>query len=464
MTTAGIVNASAPLTATGKLTAGAFTTQTGAVAMRAQGSLLSTVTTTSTRTVAFSAGQLVPFTPFGGTVTPTPTPAPIVPAPYVPPAVPIPPLPGAGATWTFAVGAWNTIPDTELPTVTGRTVTFQTVGAHTATFTIDGLLPETAQIQELVSDLWVLRNGVPLFRGRVGATSDSGDGSSYPVSVNAVDYREVLRRRVLYDGGIVTYTNADRGLVAWSLIAQTQSNPGGNLGISRGVGQTVGVADPTTVFTPGSFVGQLIDQLAVTNPGGFEYDLTPVTTNGALTSSLTYDMWPQRGADRRVVIDHPGRIASFTRTADPTAYGNAIRMSGANGVAPTRVYVPDVATRPEGRWDLQLGDTAVQTQPLLQARGQQELSNAQLFAVAWQVTLEPDVWQGPQHIWLGDPVTIAVQAGRLNVVESLRVMELQVAIDDSGAETVTLVLGAPHPDRRWNLRRVDRRLTALERR
>ena len=81
------------------------------------------------------------------------------------------------------------------------------------------------------------------------------------------------------------------------------------------------------------------------------------------------------------------------------------------------------------------------------------------------VTLKSNSWGGPDDIWLGDPVVLVVKSGPLNVVESLRVVEIPAAWDEEDNVTVALSLAAvTRPGRRWSLRKVDQRLQALERR
>ncbi len=374
------------------------------------------------------------------------------------------PLRGAD-DWTFAVGAWTGLPDTVLPQITSRRVTWRLAGNSDATFTIDSELPEAGQIHELISDLWVLWKGRPVYRGRVGTTGDTGDGSAYSTTVNAVDYRDILRRRQLYEGDTLSWLNLDQALIGWNVLSQTQARPGGDLRIVRGAGQATGVLRDRTDYQPGKSVGEALDQLSAVD-NGFDYDFSVVLDgNRRPTTGLGYDVYyPARGVDRRVVLNHPGAIASFNRTADPSGYANALRVTGDTALAAVRVEASDIATRPEGRWDAQFGDTSIVNAGTLAARAKAELAARQLVLASWTVTLADSVWQGPDHIWLGDPITLAVQKGRLNVVGTLRVQELSVALDESSVPTVSLTLGAPPPHSRWNLRRLDRRLQALERR
>ena len=358
--------------------------------------------------------------------------------------------------WTFAVGPWTGLPDWQLSRATGRKVTWRLTAPSDASFSLDGTSRDAERIEELVTDLWVFRNGFPLYRGRVGPTSDSHNGDAHGVSVTTADYRAVLARRALFEGDTLTYTAQDQALIAWNLISTTQAR--GTLGIVRGHGQTTGVARDRT-FEPGEYVAPYIDALSKVQDG-FDWDVTPTAT-----TALNFDVWyPQRGSDRQVVLDFPGALKSFNRSVDPAQYANSVRVSGDETLAPVRADAADIGTRDEGRWDTQVGETTIREAATLTARAQAELAKAQTITPAWTVTLPPNTWGGPDHIWLGDPVILAVRSGRLDVVASYRVQEVSLDLGDDGTATTSLALGAVPPDRRFQLRHVNQRLTSLERR
>lgn len=367
--------------------------------------------------------------------------------------------------WAWTTGDHRYLPDNPLNRLTGRTVTRRLVGNHEAQFTCDAALPESGNIEELISDLWVLRNSTTLFRGRIGATSDSCDGTTHTATFSAADYRAALNRRLVYDADTKTWTNVDQGQIAWNLINQTQSKTGGSLGIVRGTQQTTGtLASPT--FEAAATVTDSIDTLA-TSATGFDYDITPKT--GTLTQ--TFDLWTPRGTDRQRVVSYPGDIASFTRQVDPSVFANALRASGGqdaagNDLAPVAVASSTIGTDPAGRWDAQFADTDIKTAAILSSRAQAQLAAGQNVTPAWVVTLNPDSWGGLDDVDVGDPIILRVKSGyRLDVVETLRVYELAITLDDdSDAATVALTLGAPPPNRRWLFRNVDKRLNKLERR
>lgn len=388
---------------------------------------------------------------------------------WVPPVEP--PLPAARAApiftpvvspakWRFAVGPWNSLPNTELPTITTRSITWRLTGSHEATFVIDGTLPEAAAIQELISDLWVFRNKQALYRGRVGTTKDTVDQQSMSTEVTSASYSALLARRLLLDGDTLAYSLQDKSALAWALITQTQAKPAGDFGIVRGAGQTTGATQAAT-FQAGASVGDSISQISQAD-NGFEWDLNSATGVVAQTFDVYY---PQRGNDRQKYVDYPGQISAFTRTPDPGTFANVLRVTGTDGLTPAIVTEPGIATDPAGRFEAQYGDLNILTAGQLSATAAFKLAASQLVVPSWTVTLTPDIWGGPSDVWLGDPVLLAVDYGRLNVLETLRVVEITVTLaDDSDTATTSLTLGTPPPKNRWQLRHFDRRLTTLENR
>ena len=378
---------------------------------------------------------------------------------------PPPPPPGPGPApppdvWTFTAGPWTEMPSTELSTATSRSVTWRLTGNHEAALTIDGLSPQAKAINELEWDLWVMWNGQALFRGRVGPSSDTGSENGLSTQFGAADYRELLQRRFLFEGDTLSYTTTDQAAIAWGLISSTQSKIGGQLRIVRGAGQTTGVSRDRTTYVAGATIGATLDQLSQVIDG-FDYDLNPSSTSLDLSFDIYY---PSRGVDRSVVLDYGGRVASFTRQVDPSTFGNAVRASGADTLAAIRQEAPGLATDPAGRWDFQFSDTSITVASTLQGKAAKALADGQYVAPSWTVTLPPGGWSGPSDFWLGDQVSLVVKFGRLNVVESLRVMEMALALDDNGSDVMTATLGQPNPKLKRTARIINRRLSALERR
>jgi hypothetical protein len=390
---------------------------------------------------------------------------------YTPPVTPVPPSPGPDyvdprspgigpGTWKFAAGPWQGLPTTELSDATARSVTWRLRDSGEASLTLPGLSPQAGRVEEMISDLWVMWNDHTLFRGRFGTSSDAGTGDGISAQFGVADYKALLQRRFLWEGDTLTYTNADQSDIAWGLISATQAKVGGNLNIVRGLGQSTGVVRDRSAYLAGDSIGATLDLLSGVLDG-FDYDFAPTVGAGEIHFNLYY---PQRGQDRGRVLDYGGRVASFTRQVDPSTFGNAVRATGVDTLAAVRAEASGLATDPAGRWDLQYAEQSVTVASTLAAKAAQTLASGQYVLPSWTVTLPPGTWGGPNDVWLGDQVTLVVKAGRLNVVESLRVYEIGLALDENDVDTITITLGAPNPALRRSQRSVSRRLNALERR
>lgn len=360
--------------------------------------------------------------------------------------------------WTFAAGPWSTGPSRELTAAKGRKLSFKRGTGAKVSFSIDGRHPEALELVELETDVHAWRDGELLFRGRLGPTSDDvGDSHSTAISVG--DYRNVLDRRFLYEGdALLAGTIAgDVGTIAWSLVTLTQARTAGALGITPGTPTPIGRAMAPTVFSAGQSIAKAIDLFAKTNPAttGFEWEISP---------ELELNLYPGgQGRALEVLLDYGGIVAKAGRNVDPSSYANALRISGATGLAAETRDAADLALRPEGRWEAQISHPDAKVAGSLDGLADADLVDAQIFRPSYSVTLKPNRWEGPGALWLGDVVTLRLASGRLNVLDDLEVDSIDVDVSENGDETVTLVLGSEFAGFAERLRRTEDRLRTLER-
>lgn len=362
--------------------------------------------------------------------------------------------------WDLVAGPASGGYDLALTKAQGRKYTARLTDQSELSFAINGEHPQAAAVDELTTDVHLLCDGTPLDRCRVAGTGDTLDGTSHQVSYTCLDYKAVLGRRLLLTGDSLIYS-ADQAEIAWSLVQVTQAKSGGSLGIVRGWSGTL----PTGVlldrtFVAGDSIGELIQTLSETDDG-FDWDLTPTDSN-----SLSLNVWhTQRGTDRGVVLIYGGDlIASLSRSVDPSNYANSVRLTGSDAVVAEERVASDIGTVAQGRWDLALGESGITTQSALSDRADWQIGQSQVITPAWTVTMRRGAWEGPSHIWLGDPVRLVVMSGRLSVDTTYRVQEASIDLDGNGGEQVTLTLGAPRVDYRRRARLTERRLRNLERR
>lgn len=374
-------------------------------------------------------------------------------------------IPRPRIRWQFVVGPASGGHELALSEARSRRFTVRLGDPSEVAYSIDGRHAQALAVDELTTDthvLWTSDAGQTkiLFRGRVGNTGDTIGAEAHSIDVTVLDYRAVLARRRLCSGDTLTYTATDQAEIAWNLIAATQGNTGGDLGISKSWSGTTptGVLRDRT-YELGDSVGERINELSEVL-GGFDWDITPTSA-----STLTLDFWyPQRGVNRDVVLELGGLVASARREVSVGDYANALRMTGEEALTAQEREAPDLASRLEGRWDAVYGDTGLTTQPALNERADWQIDEAQTVQPTYTVTLVADAWEGPDHIWVGDPVQLVIRSGRLAVNDALRVYEMAFNLGDHGEETVELTLGGPKPDPYRRVARVERRLRNLERR
>jgi hypothetical protein len=358
--------------------------------------------------------------------------------------------------WQLLAGPAGGEPDIELTAATGRKVSFRLGQPSDVTFTLDGRHEQAASVTELATDIWAYRDRQHLHRGRVGTVTDDVSPSAHSSTFSAPDYRALLDRRHLYDSDKLSYVQEDEASIAWQLVQATQSRPGGDLGITRGSGQTTGFLRDR-LYTAGKSVGESIAQLGELD-GGFDWEIDP---------RLRLNIFnPQRGRPTDVVLDYGGAVASFTRAFIPAEYANAVRASAAaDPRAPEYREVADIAIRPEGRVELERGYPDILEQSTLAAKADFLLADASVLRPSYTLTLAAGRYPGPESLWLGDTCIVSIRSGRLSEHTRQRVLEIVFEPGVDGEEAVRITVGRADPKGQFaqRLRNTDRRLSVLER-
>jgi hypothetical protein len=358
--------------------------------------------------------------------------------------------------WKILAGPPADGPQEELTTARSRRLTARLAESSDVDFTLDGRHEQAQAVDELVTDIWVYRDQELVHRGRAGTTGDEVTADVHTTTFNAPDYRALLERRYLYDEDKLSYVQEDEASIAWQLVQLTQGRVAGDLGITRGSGQTTGFLRDR-LYTAGQSVGQSISQLGDLS-GGFDWEVDP---------QLRLNLYnPSRGRDTDVVLDYGGAVASLTRAVTPADYGNAVRASAAaDPRAPAYREAADLASRPEGRFEIERGFPDILEQSTLEAKADFLLADAQVLRPSYTLTLATDRYPGPGTLWLGDTCLISIRSGRLNEHSRQRVMEITFEPGDDGDEVVRVTVGRPAPAGQFaqRLRTTDRRLSVLER-
>jgi hypothetical protein len=284
----------------------------------------------------------------------------------------------------------------------------------------------------------------------------------------------MLDRRVLTAAAAVSYTATDQDTIVETLVRDYAVNartvggvsmlPGSWLPIfavkcrEDGQGRNLSGQVRDRVYTPGSQLTQLVDDLANVQ-GGYDYDVLPYPavapglsgpTAGPLPANVDAlrIFYPSRGVVRTdVTLVYGGNVANLTRTVSSADYANRIWSVGnkasTDPLGPQRYadqYNATALGPPAGLWMhvLNAPDVSVQTTLNEQTAGQ--LAFEGQLIPAYTIGLRPESYRYGQPN-MGDVVGLIVQSGRLDVREDLRVVGISYDVGDDGQEDIELTVG-----------------------
>ena len=343
---------------------------------------------------------------------------------YVPPENP-------GAVWMWAIGPGASQADSrplrQLTEARGRTVTWRVDGHAVAQFTIDGRSDEIDDLDPLETDLWVWRDGVLMFRGRIGPENDQIDGDRHLSQFTAIDYRGMLQYRTVGTSPF-TRTATAQATIAWDLVQVAQGSPSGSWGITPGVAPAGTNRDRE--YPPGKQILEAIEQLANVS-GGFEWEVN---------AELVFNIWsPTRGADNGVILDRGGLISTVDRNLSPADFANQVIALGSDSTTPQQRSTAGIASDARGRWEVVQSFSTIERQATLDLRADWLLDEASRLKSPMVATFAPRRWTGRDHLWIGDTARLQVNSGRLGAFD-VRAAEIQVSCGDNGTETVRVGL------------------------
>ncbi len=374
------------------------------------------------------------------------------------------PLANPTPVWSWSVGAWQDgKPSHELVSISNRSLSIKLNDISTASFAVNGRHRDAGHLvgQELIADLWISRSGTNLARYRLTGLSDAIDETSNVVTCTASSYEQLLDRRLLlieapgsqwyHDNmGGRNYVDTQLGTVIANLIQYAQGQLGDQPRINGNLGITGTDAFPPTTFiseplmlSGGSSVWSGIKSI-INRSDGPDFWI-----DEKLVAHLTS---PHAGIDRGTTLAFPGNISKASGTTDQVTYMNTIYMSGGTipnssfPLPPPILTVPDIATRPEGRWETALSDPALTSVFTLNPAAQQYIDRyGDRVHTSWSITLSPTANWSPALLWPGDLVTLVIKDGYRDVLETVRCMELNIALDQNDVPTVTTTLGVVLP-------------------
>lgn len=319
---------------------------------------------------------------------------------------------------------------------TSATVTSNLATGPQVTFGMNATSDAAVATSGLATDLWVYRNGIAWRRCRVLPVDQVwGDSGENDASVTAVGYQRLIEARFVVSGP-PRFVGVDQGTIVWNLVQHTQSQPGGNLGVTAGSVLTGQVRDRNE-YAIGDSIGTLLNNLGdVINGVWWGVDVNKVLSCRLLAGFPTRPDPIVLGMNARRLTRQRGKT-----------FANAVGSVGSKTVtAPVWVTAPDVGTDPRGRWeafDSTHGSVTDQQTVADYANGL--LADRTYPPSIWTVDLDAAAYfEGGSDYAEGEFVRIVVppsavdEIGGPPVDRVVQVTEVSVAFDDSGAVTVTV--------------------------
>lgn len=393
----------------------------------------------------------------------------------------------------------------ELTHASSRSMRFSLDQPDTLDFTLPGRSIQTAQINVLSDDVLVFRDDEVVQRFRIVSRSIGRSGGELNASYSCVAYKALADAWIFHEADKRSWAESESAasreqtLIAWSIFQQGQSRSiHHNLGVSRGplpvstvsrvleIPANYGGPSPEDYFQVGQQRRPAIDDLAAMDDG-FDWDIIPDPNDPMM--KLLFCCWTQgdggRGGDSTFILDDGGNVASWDINLAPSEYANVIRATGSqltdenfpvDGQPGTAFWWNGSASSEnpagaplEGAWERDVNDDWKDLATITSG-SKEEYTKLHDKVEEITVTLARGRWPGLSTLWLGDStrflVTVPVndQPGTyvINRDQTVRIMEVNVTVDDLGAEDVVFNLERPAFDHRRDVHTQEQRLRRLE--
>jgi hypothetical protein len=408
-------------------------------------------------------------------------------------------------------------PRGDLSLAFSRKLTFSLTEPATLTFNLPGNHPTTGQIVPLRSDVLAFRDGNIVQRFRVVSRVLSKSDGVTTAQFGAVSYKALFDAAIFHEE-YAQYLNPvpqEQTLLAWNIIEKAFGTGTGGPGLAgpKWIGITgrrtpaISVTrsypppDAATAEQRSNFfdVGQTIrsgiDSIA-NAANGFEWDIVPHPTGLPYDNYfLAYqkaehgrDRWWPEGSPLRLLDG--GSVLSWSHTVTPE-YANVIRFTGnvptaeniEGGATSASVWVPSTkfpTGAAVGRWEKDVTDPDQSSTYNITSAAQLAADRLLKYTPEITVTLARGVWDGPDQLWVGDSAQLLITEPVAGIAEPaasptsedyvlwineiVRVVQMDITIDDLGAEDVELSINRPKLSSSMDQRARDNYVQARNRR
>lgn len=279
--------------------------------------------------------------------------------------------------------------------------------------------------------VWIYREDILIWAGeqaaRQGSLDNKGDNWA---SITCYDWFEQLNTR--YTGASRTFTGVDAGVIAWTLIDESQSETDGDLGITEGAIATT--QDRDRVYFNQKISDAIIALSNVIN--GFDFEIN---------TSKEFNVYESLGVDRSnsVILEYGVNVASVSLTEDfVNPVTRAIVLGDSGSFAdPLRVERDDLTA--QGLYKIReriAVETTVSELGTLADIGDSLIRKYAMPLVKVSlgiVRLSPNI----SDFALGDQIRLIIKSGIYDINEKYRVFAWGVNLNTDNTETLTLTLG-----------------------
>ena len=279
-----------------------------------------------------------------------------------------------------------------------------------------------------ITEVWLYRNDVLVYAGPLwNVNVSSRDNTMNCDSESLMSYFD--RRRINAD---VTYTGT-YGATAWSIIAASQAETDGALGITLGTQVPGGSPSATFAYTKneGTYILDAITDLS-DNTDGFDWEITP--------GRVAHFYYPRIQSQSNVRLEYGGNVTNYSVQVMGKYEANDILIKGPE----KSVSQPAIDTAMRSLYGLRqyVGSlTDAKTQTILDAYGAKQLADRRAAREVPQVgvkSLLVNPFDG--DINYGQIAQVIIQDGWVDFNAQMRNIGFQVSIGKSGEETFVLYM------------------------
>lgn len=265
-------------------------------------------------------------------------------------------------------------------------------------FSCRGNSTASQAIDELATDVWLYQDSTLIYRMRIVSVEQIwGSDGEDTITVTAIDYKRILKARVVQTGGI-GFPNFTYATVILGLIEYTQLQTNGDLGITPGITPILpSLVSPfynegTNIYDAIQEFTQLVDgvnwyidanrQANIHLLGGFRVQTTPIVL----------------GVNARQMT-RPSSSAHFSNVAVVT--GNTLAVGAVTATSPT------IAIDPRGRWERFQSYGSETSSSALQNLADGLIDVAISPQSTWNVAMEPSRYFYDSEFIVGDSAVLA---------------------------------------------------------